>query len=255
LKQKMAIVVPSRKRVQNMPLIRELLPSAIICVDEREAADYAAEVPQKHLLLHPPMEIAATVRNWMVDNISAPILVMIDDDFRGVRVTTGSQRFISDHEEILAILENAATCCEDLGRTTFCFSGTPNTTIIKPDFKPIVPVQPVFRAFGIMGAARHRKWSTALPGRADLDWTLRTLLLDRAVYADVRFFFDCGPVFSGRGGNVGLITPQGFEEATRKIRQAWGNAVSFKQPGFRKKSREVASVSLRVSRTNKTAQR
>lgn len=180
---------------------------------------------------------------------------MIDDDFRGVRVTTGSQRFITDAEEITAIIENAARCCHDLDLTTFCFSGTPNTTIIKPEFWPIVPTQPVFRVFGIMGAARKRRWHTDVPGRADLDWTLRTLLLDRIVFADVRFFFDCGAVFTGRGGNVGLITSEQFEKASRELRRTWGNSLSFKPSAYVKKSREVASVSLRVSRTNKTAQR
>ena len=91
-------------------------------------------------------------------------------------------------------------------------------------------------------------------GRADLDWTLRTLLEDRCVYADVRFYFDCGAVFSGRGGNVGLISPKQFEEASRNIRRAWGKHISFKAPGF-VKSREVVSAALRVSRSNKIAQR
>lgn len=252
----MRIVVPSRRRTHNVPTIRELLPTAVFCVDEREKQDYLdAGVPATHLVIHPPMEIAATVRNWMVEFFPEPILVMIDDDFAGVRVTTGSCRYITDAEEILAIIENAAQACHDLELTTFCFSGTPNTTIIKPDVRPIVPTQPVFRVFGIMGAARKRLWRTDVPGRADLDWTLRTLLMDRIVYADVRFFFDCGAVFSGRGGNVGLINAEQFAEATRKIRDTWGKAVSFKQPGFVKKAREVASLSLRVSRTNKTAQK
>jgi len=249
-----ALVVPSRKRAHNMPVIRELLPGAVICVDEREAKDYAATVPADSLLLHPPMEIGAVVRNWLIEAVAAPVLIQIDDDFCGVQVTTGSRRFITDPEEILAILENAARACLDLGLTTFCFSGTPNTTIIRPDERPIVPTQPVFRAFGVTGAARNRKYRTDIPGRADLDWTLRTLLIDRCVYADVRFYFDCGAVFSGRGGNVGLITPERFIEASREIAKTWGNSVSFKAPGY-VKHREVASLSLKVSRTNKTAQR
>ena len=153
------IVVPSRGRIHNMARIRSLLPSAVICIDEREVANYRKEVPAESLLLHPPMEIGAMVRNWMQEAISAKILIQVDDDFEGVRVTTGSRRWIEDVDEILAILENSARACEDLGLTTFCYSGTPNTTIIRPDERPIVPTQPVFRVFGTMGAARHRKWT------------------------------------------------------------------------------------------------
>jgi hypothetical protein len=118
----------------------------------------------------------------------------------------------------------------------------------------IIAKEEVFRAFGIMGNARKRKWRTDVPGRSDIDWTLRTMLLDRCVYADVRFFFDCGAVFSGRGGNVGLVSAQQFTDATRELRKTWGCHVSFKSPGYLKK-REVASLSLKVSRTNKIAQR
>jgi hypothetical protein len=201
------------------------------------------------------MEIAATVRNWMIEAVAAPILIQIDDDFRGVKAaTSGPGRFITDPNDILAILENAAVACSDLGLTTFCFAGTANVSLTKPDHRPISPLQPVFRAFGIMGKARHRKWRTDIPGRADTDWTLRTLLEDRCVYADVRFFFDCGPVFSGRGGNVGLIDAEAFEKSTRELCRTWGRHVSFKVPNFVKK-REVASISIRVSRTNKLAQR
>lgn len=250
-----AIVVPSRKRVHNMPVIRELLPDAVICIDEREHADYQDAVPPGRLLLHPPMDTAARVRNWIMDEVTTPILVHIDDDFAGVQVLTGSQRYITNAEEIRAILDNAARACADLGLTTFCFSGTPNATIVRPDVRPIMATQPVFRVFGTMGAARTRKFRTDIPGRADLDWTLRTLLLDRCVYADVRFYFDCGPVFTGRGGAVGLITPEQFTAGTRELRKTWGRHVSFKVPGWQKKQNQVASVSLKVVRANKTAQR
>jgi hypothetical protein len=248
------IAVPSRKRTHNMWLIRELLPSAVICIDERERDDYERFVPSSNLLLHPPMEGSATVKNWMIDNIASPILIFIPDDFVGVRVNTGSKRFITNAQDILAILENAATCCADLGLTAFCFSGTPNTTMVRPDERPIVPVQSMFRALGLMGAARHRKYREDIPGRADFDLTLRTLFLDRCIYADVRFFFDCGAVFAGRGGNVGLVTAEAFTAGTREIVRTWGRYASLKPPAF-SKNRSVAVLGLRVSRTNKIAQR
>ena len=81
-----------------------------------------------------------------------------------------------------------------------------------------------------------------------------TLLADRAVYADVRFYFDCARVFAGRGGNVGLVTPDVFKASTRAILDKWGTAVSFKKLPFQK-NREVAAVKIAVSRTNKTAQK
>jgi len=250
----LAIVVPSRKRSHNMLVLRELLPSAVICIDERELAEYAPVVPENRLLLHPPLENAPACRNWIVNNVSSPTVVMIDDDFVGVQVMVGSHRYITSADEIMAIIENAARCCADLELGVFCFAGTGNGMFLRADERPIAPVQPVFRAFGVMNAARHRTWRVDLPGRADADYTLRTLLLDRCVYADTRFFFDCGRVFAGRGGNVGMVTPEMFQASTRELKRTWGRAISFKAPGYMKK-REVAACSIRVTRTNKVAQR
>lgn len=248
------IVVPSRKRMHNMETIRYLLPSAKICIDEREVDDYAPYVEKSRLLIHPPFDGLAKSINWMMENVEAECLIEIDDDFCGVQVNVGSKRFITDSEEILAILENAMTCTKDLGLTAFCFSRTVNTTIINPTWRPIVPVQSVCNAFGVMGAARHRKYDDTLLGRGDVDWTLQTLLEDRAVYADVRFYFDCGRVFGGRGGNVGLVTPETFRQTSMKILERWGKHVSFKRMAFQK-NRDVAAVKLAVSRYNKTAQK
>jgi hypothetical protein len=54
------IVVPSRKRPHNMPVITGLLPTSLICIDEREEADYAPFVPKERLLLHPLWKGART---------------------------------------------------------------------------------------------------------------------------------------------------------------------------------------------------
>jgi len=248
------IVVPSRRRVHNIPRIRKLLPTAVICVDERERDDYAPFVPKSQLLIHPPMMGLASVINWMQRKITSDILIEIDDDLRRVSVTTGSHRHIDDPDEILAILENSARCCKDLGLTTFCFSRTPNTTIIHPAERPIVPVQSVCNAFGVMGDARRRFYNPDFLGRADVDWALQTLLEDRCVYADIRFYFDCGKVFSGRGGNVGLIDKAQFNRASVGIREKWGKHVSYRAPAF-SKNRSTEAIRIDVKRTNPTAQR
>ena len=250
----MAIIVPSRRRIHNMGLIRLLLPSAIVCVDEREADDYAEFVPQQNLMTHPPLDGLPAVMNWMMDNVKHAILTMIDDDFQGVQVNVGSKRFLTDSEEILAVIENGARACQDLGMSTFCWSRTPNTTVIHPDIRPIVPTQMVGSAFGIMGPARKRHYDPAFSGRAAVDWTMRTLLEDRAVLADVRYFFDCGTIFAGRGGNVGLVTPEAYAAATKALIRKWGRSVSFKAPGY-VKNRQQASLRIAVPRTNKVAQR
>lgn len=248
------IVVPSRKRPFNMPVLKSLLPTALICVDEREREDYAPYVPADQLLIHPPTTGAPAARNWIIDNVSSPILVMCDDDLMGVKSLVGSKRTITDPDEILAIIENAARVADDLDVSTFCWSRTANDFLLRPEYLPIRPVQPVYGCFGFRGPARYRKYDETLRSRGDLDWTMRTLLEDRFVYADVRFYFDFGTSFTGSGGNTGLVQPQEFTDASREVKRRWGCHIQYKAPGF-VKTREIAPASIRVSRTNKTAKR
>jgi len=252
--QEYTIVVPSRRRAHNMPILRSLLPSAVICVDEREESDYLPVVPEDKLLLHPPMDGLPRVMNWMMDEIKTPTLIVVDDDFSGVKCMVGSHRFIMDPVEVLAIIENAAQCCEDLGLSAFGWARTANYVMLAPQDRPIWPTGAIMNARGFMGAARHRHFAVDLHGRADVDWTLRTLLEDRCVYQDTRFYFDCGRVYSGRGGSVGLIDVKQFEYASRTIRKRWGKHISFKAPGFQK-ARDIPALSIRVRRANKAAQK
>ena len=248
------IVVPSRKRVHNMPTILDLLPSALICVDEREKNDYLEIVDESKLITHPAFDGAPKIRNWLLEEIKTKAIFFIADDFVGVKSTTGSNRFITDPEEILQIIENALIACDDLGLGVCCFSRTTNTTIINPDMRPIVPVQQVFSALGVMNSARYRKWETCLHGRADIDYTMQTLKEDRCVYADVRFYFDFGRIYSGRGGAVGLITTEQFMASSVRLKKKWGKYISFKGPSFSKNEGQV-HCSINVTRYNKSGQR
>jgi hypothetical protein len=239
---KYQIVVPSRGRPQNCQTLLSLMPDACICVDEREAKDYAPHVPKKQLLLHPPTRGAPAARNWIIKSTLAPCLIMSDDDLVGVRSNVGSKRFITDPDEVMSIIENAVTCCADLKLSTFCWSRTANTTVIRPDERPIVPTQQVYGIWGMMNKARQRLYDESLISRADLDWTMRTLLEDRVVYADIRYYFDFGRSFSGAGGQSGLVTPDDFKRSTEIVAKRWGRSISFKRPGWMKTGETVAGV-------------
>ena len=78
------IVVPSRKRVANIPRVLSMLPNATICVAESEEAAYRDVVPTKQLLLHPEMHGLAAIRNWLAKTLQEDCLVEIDDDLRGI---------------------------------------------------------------------------------------------------------------------------------------------------------------------------
>lgn len=241
-----------------MPIIRRVLPSALICIDERELDAYRPFVPETQLLVHPPMDGFAVVCNWIMDNVKNETLFFCDDDFRRVLILVGWRRsgrgtWTDDPEEILAIIENAARCAKDVGSTSFAFSRTGNAMLLRPTDKPIRPVPVLSNAFGIRGDARHRKMDPRFSGRNAIDLSLRTLLEDRFGYQDVRFYFDCGQIFAGRGGNVGLVTADRFAQSTLALKETWGSHVSFKRSAI--DQGQIDAMKITVKRTNSRAQR
>lgn len=248
------IIVPSRHRVFNMERIRALLPTAIITVDEREKDEYSHAVPKDRLLLHPRLEGLPLIHNWLLHEIKTPILIRIDDDFQRIQSLVGSKRRITDPVEVLAVLHNAATAAADLDVGVFCWSRTPNTTVVRPPEKPMLPAGPVASAFGVRGTARFREFDQTLHGRADVDFTLNTLLHDRCVLQDVRFYFDFGPIGYGTGGSAGLITKQKYTNVTRLLARRWGKALNQKSQAILGK-RQSVPLRIQVPRTNTRAQR
>jgi hypothetical protein len=236
-----------------MARILALLPDALVCVAEEERADYAAVVPAKQLLCHNVVGLP-TIRNWMADTIQENCIVEVDDDLRCVRcfVSFRPRRKITDPTAIRQVIENSLRVAEDLDVGVLCWSRSMNTVLMAPETQPIRVTTPVSCSFGLRGKARHRRFDETLNGRDDLDFTLRTLLEDRILYADMRFYFDHGRIFSGLGGNVGLITHQHFNAATAEIQRRWGEYVAVGGGRFGERS-TVTKMGIRVQRQSPTS--
>lgn len=228
------------------------MPSALVCVAKAEADSYSEVVPANQLLLHDDLPSLISIRNWLNATIQEDCLVQIDDDLRCVRGLVGKARKITDPDSIRELIENSARVSADLDIGVFCWSRTQNVIISDPIFQPIRFVQPVSCAFGMRGSARNREFDPELPGRADFNFTMQTLLKDRILYADVRFYFDHGSIQSGLGGNVGVLTAEAYATSSEKLQKRWGKYVSFKPPSYRKKgtAQNMQSMSVRVRRQN-----
>jgi TET-Associated Glycosyltransferase len=254
------IVIPSRRRVQNMPPMRALLPDAFVCVDEAEVADYRAAVPESKIIPHPPLGSLARIRNWILNSLSEPVIVMIDDDLLRVRtVFTRTKKSIRDPESILDIIENSMAAAQDCGAGVFCWMMIDNPYLlsIPPDFAPIKMNGVISGSFGLLGRAREtRRFDERMIGKADFDFTLETLRVDRFMFVDTRFQFHHARVFGGQGGNVGLIDQAAAERTNRRMRKKWGGYFSDAKPNYVKKGAEKSEgFRLMVRRGNPRAAR
>jgi hypothetical protein len=250
--ESLRVVVPSRRRVKNIPTILSLLPDAVICVAESERADYAAAVPRKQLLCHRDLPGLIAIRNWLNDTIQEDCIVQIDDDLKGIRPLIGKNRRQTDPDVIDQVIRNQHQVAQDLDISVFCWSRTRNTPMAQPQFQPFRVVGPVSSSFGLRGSARNRRFDPEIPGRADVDFTMQTLLKDRIVLMDMRWHFDHGRVFSGKGGNVGLLSDEDFERATRILYARWGRHLGRSKPGFVRKSTS-RPLSIKVQRRSDLA--
>lgn len=236
------IVVPSKGRPGNMAGIMDLLPTAAICVDEREEAAYRDVVPKQKLVLHEPTKTLGQVRQWVLDHWEQECVVMIDDDFRQVVCNVGRRtRRITDPDAIRQVIENAATVSKELDIALFHWSRQPNPR----DFKACDPISfkaLASNAWGVVG--REFKVDTSLNLCESVDLTLQNLLKRRIVFQDRRFYFDCGGVWSGRGGLQSMRTMEGQNDEKRKMAQRWGRYLGLDK----KKRRGTTGMSLNVTR-------
>ena len=114
------IVIPSRRRSQNIGHMLGLLPGATVCVAKEEEAAYRAVVPKKQLLLHDNLAGLVHIRNWLNATIQEDCLVQVDDDLRWVAALIGKRRKIVNPAVILQIIANSHHVAADLDIGVFC---------------------------------------------------------------------------------------------------------------------------------------
>ena len=234
-----------------MKRVLGLLPEALICVAKSEAADYSEVVPAAQLLFHDDLPALVPIRNWLNRTIQEDCVVQVDDDLKAVWFLIGKKRRTTDPAVIREIIENTHRVAADLNISVFCWSRSANQFVLRPWLNPIRFATPISCSFGLRGRARQRRFDPGCPGREDFDFSMQTLLEDRILYADARFYFDHGRIFSGLGGNAGLITDGQFASATERLKQKWGRFLSMDKPGFQKgKANNVPAMSVRVRRHN-----
>jgi hypothetical protein len=248
------IVIPSRNRVKNIPQMLSLLPGAMVCVHRSERSAYAEVVPKRQLLTHTITSGLTEIRNWISQEIKEDVVIQVDDDLKRVLCLTKphGERRIKNPVTISGIIENTLRVSGDLGIPVFCWSRIRNRLLINPMREPIRCINVISSSFGLRGAARERKFDSKIIGRADLDFALRTLLEDRILYADMRFFFDHGRIFAGAGGNAGLLSQEQCEQSTERLQARWGRWVRTEPTGLKKKRGADMQItgSIRIRRRN-----
>jgi hypothetical protein len=224
------IVIPSRRRVTNIPNMLKCFPDALVCVEDSEEEDYLQVVSKDKLVLHPPLTGSAAIRNWMIDYFQEDCIFQLDDDFRRIQCYCNADirdvSYITDPEHITGIIDNAHWPAFDLGVGVFSWARFANPMQYRPYEPMLLCGTPIMCAFGLRGPARQRKFDLGVPHMADLNFAMETYRDDRIAYVDGRYYWDFGKIYSGVGGNQGMVSYDQRKTSLRIMRSRWTRYLS-----------------------------
>ncbi|MGA2499559.1 MAG: hypothetical protein ABSH20_17620 [Tepidisphaeraceae bacterium] len=214
----MRIIIPSKGRASAIGgKALRLFPDATVCVGEDEQDAYA-KVSQ-NLLVHPAGVVGiGPLRQWVLDHVEDPCVVMVDDDVTHAYSQVGfHKRRIEDADTARAIVERMAILATDAGVRVFGFTQAARP-MTYANFRPFGLNTWVGGLVGIVG--RELRYDTALLLRADIDFCLQSLLHDRIVLVDGRYSF-IHTRFGGAGGNVRQRSAERHEQEIHYLIRKW----------------------------------
>jgi hypothetical protein len=212
-------VIPSKGRAQTLcEKALRLFPDATVCVGDDETEQYRKV--SANLLVHPASVVGiGPLRQWVLDNVSDPCVVMVDDDVTHVYSQVGfHKRRIEDADTARAIVERLAILALDAGARVFGFQQAARP-LSYANFRPFSLNTWVGGLVGIIG--RELRYDTALLLRADIDFCLQSLMRDRFVLVDGRYSF-IHTRFAGSGGNAKQRSAERHAREIAYLKRKWG---------------------------------
>ena len=215
----MRIVIPSKGRAQTLcKKALRLFPDATVCVGDDETEQYRKV--STNLLVHPASVAGiGPLRQWVLDNVNDPCVVMVDDDVTHVYSQVGfHKRRIEDADTARAIVERLAILAQDAGARVFGFQQAARP-LSYANFRPFSLNTWVGGLVEIIG--RELRYDTALLRRADIDFCLQSLMSDRFVLVDGRYSF-IHTRFAGSGGNAKQRSAERHAREIAYLKRKWG---------------------------------
>ncbi len=222
----MKIIIPTKGRADT---IRDnglrLFPNATLCVGDNEVDEYAKV--SDNLLVHPANVVGiGPLRQWVLDHVDDPCVVMVDDDVKRVYCQTGfHKRRIEDPDVVGAIVERMAILAQDAGVRVFGWQQAARPYSYA-NFKPFSLNTWVGGVIGIIG--RELRFDQSLLLRADIDFCLQSLMHDRFMLLDGRYSF-IHVRFAGSGGNASNRSSDRHAREIAYLQKKWGPYLKIAQ--------------------------
>jgi len=213
------IVIPSKGRAETLQeKALRLFPDALVCVGDDEVEAYGKITDR--LLVHPATVVGiGPLRQWVLDHVEDPCVVMVDDDVTHVYSQVGfHKRRIEDADTARALVERLAILAQDAGARVFGFQQAARP-LTYANFRPFSLNTWVGGLVGIVG--RELRYDPSLLLRADIDFCLQSLMRDRFVLVDGRYSF-IHTRFAGKGGNALNRSSERHAREIAYLKKKWG---------------------------------
>jgi len=233
-------IVISKGRAESIKT-HYLLDKCDFVVPSSQESDYRKTLGSEAEIKVIPDNIMGlgAVRNWVLDNYSDEVIVMLDDDIHYfMSLMNLSPKRIVDPKKIDAILKGAAICAIDAGCTLFSLNQ-------KGDVRKYQLTEPFSlnkwagTIVGIIG--RRFRFNEVNKLKVDADFTLQCLLEERIMWEDSRYSFSCHRNLN-TGGNSEFRTKSSVDIEVNYLRNKWGKHIKISNT----KGKE--SLSLQVPR-------
>ena len=213
----MKVLILSRGRSETITTTK-ILPDYIeVLVPESEKEQYQKTLENPLLTIPDNIIGLGAVRNWVLKNFKEKIIVMVDDDIvRLYCLTAEKARPITDPEEIMQVIINAAVMAEDAGVHCFGFSQTDIRKYYGTEpFKLTGWVGGVIGVIGRKYEFRDDKY------KVDIDYCLKNLLVDRVIWMDKRYCFEQARD-NNVGGNSEFRSETEYQKSLESLLKKWG---------------------------------
>lgn len=187
-----------------------------VVAPESEKEAYKSSLQNPILTIPDKYEGLGQVRNWVLDAFNEDTVIMIDDDITRVYNLEGKLSRKIEGEELTDVLFNTAIMAKDAGASVFGFSQT--------DIRKYKGTEPfgicswVGCVIGIIGR-KHRFRNDKF--KVDIDMCLQSLLTERIVWIDNRYYFNQNRD-NNAGGNGQFRTEELFRKSVDSLKSKWG---------------------------------
>lgn len=224
---KISVCVPSYQRAGQIKTLN-YLPFAKLYVAPEEESDYRKSNPKAKIIACPDgvQGNVSRVRNFILDNEfkkGADVVVIMDDDLKGIYYYEGLERKEINKEEYLWFIEKYSILAKELGAKFWGVNLNQDKQLYR-EHTPFSTISPILGPFGVFLKGNECRYDERLRLKEDYDMSLQQLNKYRKILRLNKFFYICKQS-EQKGGCAAYRNIEREKEQLALLRKKWGSKI------------------------------